>query len=66
MNYIGAIIGSVIAVIIMVTVAYPVIKTTVDNQSATATGTTKTILDLLPLFVVIGALVLVVGAFISR
>ena len=66
MNYIGAIIGSVIAVIIMVTVAYPVIKATVDNQSATATGTTKTILDLLPLFVVIGALVLVVGAFISR
>lgn len=56
------IIGSVIGVIMFIAVAIPVTQDIIDNVSLT--GTTKTIVDLLPLFYAIGALLAVVGGFI--
>ena len=47
----------VVGVILVVAVAIPVTQDIVDNT--TATGTTKTILDLLVLFLAIGVLVLI-------
>ncbi len=59
---ISNIIGSVIGVIMFVAVAIPV--TTDIVASANLTGTTLTIVNLLPLFYAIGALLAVVGGFI--
>ena len=59
---ISNIIGSVIGVIMFIAVAIPVTQDIIDNVSLT--GTTKTIVDLLPLFYAIGALLAVVGGFI--
>ena len=62
---VAAFIGLMIAVIVGVGVAIPVIKETITNSSIT--GTTKTILDYLPLmmavvlFVSVAALVYVKG-----
>ncbi len=56
------IIGSVIGVIMFIAVAIPV--TTEIIVTANVTGTTLTILNLLPLFYAIGALLAVVGGFI--
>ena len=56
------IIGSVIGVIMFVAVAIPVTQQIIDNTSLT--GTTSTIVNLLPLFYAIGALLAVVGGFI--
>ena len=56
------IIGSVIGVIMFIAVAIPVTQQIIDNT--TLSGTTKTIVDLLPLFYAIGALLAVVGGFI--
>lgn len=74
MNYISTIVMAIVAVIIIVSVGYPVVVDTVANYNFSttagvttrATGTQKTILDLLPLFLIIGALVLIVGYFVSR
>ena len=59
---IGNIIGSVVGVIMFVAVAIPVTQDVIDNT--TLTGTTSTIVNLLPLFYAIGALLAVVGGFI--
>ena len=59
---INNIIGSVIGVIMFVAVAIPVTQDVIDNVSLT--GTTATIVNLLPLFYAIGALLAVVGGFI--
>lgn len=59
---VGNIIGSVIGVIMFVAVAIPVTQDIIDN--VTLTGTTSTIVNLLPLFYAIGALLAVVGGFI--
>tara|TARA_Y100000296_G_scaffold87145_1_gene130070 strand:- start:4312 stop:4569 length:258 start_codon:yes stop_codon:yes gene_type:complete len=56
------IVGSVIGVIMFVAVAIPVTQDIIDN--VTLTGTTSTIVNLLPLFYAIGALLAVVGGFI--
>ena len=56
------IIGSVIGVIMFVAVAIPVTQEIINNT--TLTGTTSTIVNLLPLFYAIGALLAVVGGFI--
>ena len=56
------IIGSVIGVIMFIAVAIPV--TTDIIATANLTGTTLTIVNLLPLFYAIGALLAVVGGFI--
>jgi|TARA_R100000789_G_C3017939_1_gene152847 hypothetical protein len=56
------VIGSVIGVIMFVAVAIPVTQDIIDN--VTLTGTTLTIVNLLPLFYAIGALLAVVGGFI--
>lgn len=47
----------VVGIILLVAVALPVASDIVNNSSAT--GTTKTIIDLIPLFIGIGALVYV-------
>ncbi len=59
---ISNIIGSVIGVIMFIAVAIPVTQDIIDN--VTLTGTTLTIVNLLPLFYAIGALLAVVGGFI--
>lgn len=59
---ISNIIGSVIGVIMFIAVAIPV--TTDIIATANLTGTTLTIVNLLPLFYAIGALLAVVGGFI--
>ena len=59
---ISNIIGSVIGVIMFIAVAIPV--TTDIIATANVTGTTLTIINLLPLFYAIGALLAVVGGFI--
>lgn len=56
------IIGSVIGVIMFVAVAIPVTQDIINNT--TLSGTTSTIVNLLPLFYAIGALLAVVGGFI--
>ena len=56
------VIGSVIGVIMFIAVAIPVTQDIIDN--VTLTGTTSTIVNLLPLFYAIGALLAVVGGFI--
>lgn len=76
-NYVSTIVMAVVAVIIVVSVGYPVVTTTISNYNFSVTNATglgtvrptgvqKTILDLLPLFLIIGALVLVVGYFVSK
>lgn len=57
MSFVGAMIGLMIAVIVGVSVAIPVVSDSIANSSAT--GTTKTLLNLIPM--VIG-LALFVGA----
>jgi hypothetical protein len=57
----GVIIGVMIAIIVIVAVALPVTEDVVDNS--TSTGTTATILDLLPLFLGLAALVTVAALF---
>lgn len=59
---INNIIGSVIGVIMFIAVAIPVTQDIIDN--VTLSGTTLTIVNLLPLFYAIGALLAVVGGFI--
>lgn len=56
------IVGSVIGVIMFIAVAIPVTQDIIDN--VTLSGTTSTIVNLLPLFYAIGALLAVVGGFI--
>ncbi len=57
----GVVIGVMIAIIVIVAVALPVTQDVVDNS--TATGTTATILDLIPLFLGLAALVVVASLF---
>lgn len=57
----GTVIGVMIAIIVIVAVALPVTEDVVN--SSTSTGTTATILDLLPLFLGLAALVTVAALF---
>lgn len=57
----GVVIGTMISIIIIVAVALPVTESVVN--SSTSTGTTATILDLLPLFIGLAALVTVAALF---
>lgn len=60
---INNVIGAVIAVIMYVAVAIPVTQDIIDNT--TLTGTTSTIVNLLPLFLALGALLAVIGGFLA-
>jgi len=57
----GTVIAVMISIIVIVAVALPVVEDVVNNS--TATGTTATILDLLPLFLGLAALVTVAALF---
>lgn len=57
----GLVIGVMIAIIVIVAVALPVTEDVVADSNTT--GTTKTILDLLPLFLGLAALVTVAALF---
>jgi Tfp pilus assembly major pilin PilA len=57
----GTVIAVMIAIIVIVAVALPVVQDVVNDSSAT--GTTATILDLLPLFLGLAALVTVAALF---
>lgn len=52
-----AVMDVVVGIILIVAAALPIAQNIVDNS--TATGTTKTIINLIPLFVAIGAIVYV-------
>lgn len=55
----GGIVGLIVAIILIVAVAIPI--TTSVIASANLTGVSKTIIDLLPVFLALGGLVLVAG-----
>lgn len=57
----GVVIGVMIAIIVIVAVALPVTEDVIAQS--TSTGTTATILDLLPLFLGLAALVTVAALF---
>lgn len=57
----GVIIGVVVAVVIIAAVAIPVVQDVIANQSYT--GTTGTLMDLIPLFLALAALVVVASIF---
>lgn len=57
----GTVIAVMISIIVIVAVALPVVQDVVDNSNAS--GTTQTILDLLPLFLGLAALVTVAALF---
>jgi uncharacterized BrkB/YihY/UPF0761 family membrane protein len=58
-NLVSFFIGLMVVVIIAVSVVIPVIQTQIDSLNASPT--VKTLLDLLPLFIVLAILILVVG-----
>lgn len=57
----GVVIGVMVSIIVIVAVALPVTEDIIN--SSTSTGTTATILDLLPLFLGLAALVTVAALF---
>jgi hypothetical protein len=57
----GAVIGVVIAVVVIVAVAIPVTQSIIDD--ANLTGTTATIVNLIPLFLGLAGLVVVAALF---
>lgn len=57
----GVVIGVMVAIIVIVAVALPVTEDIIN--SSTSTGTTATILNLLPLFLGLAALVTVAALF---
>ena len=57
----GVVIGVMIAIIVIVAVALPVVQDVVSD--ANVTGTTGTILNLLPLFLGLAALITVAALF---
>lgn len=63
-NFTGKIVGVVVAVIVVAAVAVPVLTDVVADSSIT--GTTKTILEILPVFLVLAILMIVVKMFMNR
>ena len=61
-NFTANIVSVVVAVIVVAAVAVPVIV----SVSADAKGTTKTILDILPVFLVLAVLMMIVYMFITK
>lgn len=62
-GFTGKIVGVVIAVIVVAAVAVPVLA---DLTSEMDAGTTKTILGILPVFLVLAILMIVVRMFMNR
>lgn len=60
----GGIVGLIVAIILIVAVAIPI--TTSVISTANLTGVSKTIIDLLPVFLALGGLVLVAGLSAGR
>ena len=62
-NLVGFFIGIMVVIIIAVSVVIPVIQTQVSSYAtgANASGVVVTLLNLIPLFIVLAILVLVVG-----
>lgn len=61
---IGAVIGTVILTIVIVAVAIPVTDDVITDQNLT--GTTATVVNLLPLFFALAGLLAVAGLFLFR
>ena len=62
-SMVGYLIGVMVAIIVLVAVVLPTVKTVVSDQSLT--GAAKTIGDLFPLLLIVGALLLVVSIYRS-
>lgn len=61
---IGAVIGTVILTIVIIAVAIPVTDDVITDQNLT--GTTATVVELLPLFFALAGLLAVAGLFLLR
>lgn len=64
-GFTGKIVGVVIAVIVVAAVAVPIVADLTKEGSA-VTGTTKTILGILPVFLVLAILMIVVRMFMNK
>lgn len=62
-SFTGKIVGVVVAVIVVAAVAVPVLSEVTTGLSA---GTTKTILGILPVFLVLAILMIVVRMFMNK
>lgn len=63
-DFTGKIVGVVIAVIVVAAVGIPVITDVISDSSIT--GTTKTILEIVPVFLVLGVLMVVIKMFLNK
>ena len=62
-GFTSKIVGVVVAVIVVAAVGIPVISSVTSDMEA---GTTKTILDILPVFLVLAVLMIVVKMFMDK
>lgn len=63
-SFTGKIVGVVVAVIVVAAVAVPILTDVITDNSIT--GTTKTILEILPVFLVLAILMIVVRMFMNK
>lgn len=57
----GVVVGAMVAIIVIVAMAIPVTTDVIENQAFT--GTLKTVVDLIPLFLGLAALITVAAIF---
>lgn len=63
-DFTGKIVGVVIAVIVVAAIGIPVITDVISDSNIT--GTTKTILEIVPVFLVLGVLMVVIKMFLNK
>jgi len=59
------ILNLIVAIVLLIAAALPVTVDVIDNVSGNISGTTETVVDLIPLFLAIGGLVLVARSVIG-
>ena len=63
-DFTGKVIGVVIAIIVVAVVAIPIINGVIEDQNIT--GTTATILNVIPIFLILAVLMAVVYMFLNK
>lgn len=63
-DFTGKIVGVVVAVIVVAAVGIPVITEVIADESIS--GTTRTILEIVPIFLVLGVLMIVIKMFLDK
>jgi len=64
MGLVGTVIGVMVVAIIVFAAVIPTVVNSIS--SAGLTGTNKTLADLVPLFIILGILVIIIGAMVVR